>query len=91
MSNIQSLDQSQGSIGTLAYLFISFIPLILPICLIIISSFNKDLKGFMYLVGLMAGIIILRLIPSFSNPANNILSYVCFLFKNGMNYYLVFY
>ena len=71
MSTIQSLDQSQGSIGILAYLFISFIPLIIPICLIIISSFNKDLKGFMFLVGLMAGIIILRLIPSSSTITNN--------------------
>ncbi len=63
MSNSQrmiSLTQGQPTIGTLAFLFISFIPIILPICLLIISSFNKDLKGFIFIVGLVLGIIILK-------------------------------
>ncbi len=64
MSNTSSpiipIIQAQPTIGTLAFLFVSFIPILLPICLLIISCFNKDLKGFIFIVGLTLGIIILK-------------------------------
>lgn len=62
MSGITPLMQSQPELGVMAFLFISFIPIILPICLLILSSFNKDLKGFIFLVGLVGSIMFLKII-----------------------------